>query len=192
MAPKLSYMSQLVWSGITSNTKTTIYHRLGQLSLSYDYLEIMSEIYVKFGGLPFSFGKLKTLILLYEMEQRYLLGLACLLKSSPVIHTLEIRFSMSSGLATDKWNILELDLEAFIPFLSHLEVIEISLGYIISENAITFPKFVLKYGTGLQNLTLNFWRSQSSLPPNSIDDTVALLQGFPRASANVKLSTFCF
>ncbi|XP_050369003.1 putative F-box/FBD/LRR-repeat protein At4g03220 [Argentina anserina] len=158
------------------------------LELSHDYyLEILSEIYLESGGLPFSFGKLKTLRMSGEMRQRHLGGLACLLKSSPVVHTLDLWFSQEEE---HKWN-NDL-LETLIPFLIRLKVVNIHLGKIISENAITFAKIMLKYGTDLENIILKFWRSGSALPPNALVDTIALLNGFPRASINAKLSTYCY
>ncbi|XP_050368798.1 putative F-box/FBD/LRR-repeat protein At4g03220 [Argentina anserina] len=144
------------------------------LELSHHYLELH-----EFGGLPFSFGKLKTLRIYYSIGQRHLRGLACLLKSSPLVHTLKIWFDRDKE---DKWK--QDCFQQLTPYLISLKVVDIDLGFIISENAITFAKVLLKYGTGLQNIILH-----SPLPPNALDDTIVLLNGFPRASANVKLST---
>ncbi|XP_062014322.1 putative F-box/FBD/LRR-repeat protein At4g03220 [Rosa rugosa] len=195
-------------------TKTNIFHNSAINLLSHssqaeileildDYLEILSDIYIEFGGVPFSFGKLETLKIGYTMKQRYIPGIACLLKSSPVVHTLDIDFL--SFEENDKWNNIMLDnanctqeqywetqAQHLIPFLSHLKVVDIGLGNLISENAITFAKFLLKYGRGLQKMTLSFWRSGSSLPPNSLNDTIDLLKGFPRASADLEFSRYCY
>ncbi|KAK9919511.1 hypothetical protein M0R45_028102 [Rubus argutus] len=174
------------------------------LTIDGDYLQILLEIYFELGDLPFSFMKLKTLKIEDPTKQRYIPGIASLFKSSPIVHTLDICFGPSVG-GNDKWyNILlddanctqeqywETQAQYLTPFLSHLKVVNISLGDMIPENAITFAKFLLKYGRGLQKTVLSFWRSNRSLPPNSLNDTIALIEGFPRASADVKFSTFCY
>lgn len=77
------------------------------------------------------------------------------------------------------------------PFLSHLQVADIDVGEVIPKNAFNFAKFLLKYARGLQKMILHFTWSESCLPPDPLNDTIALLEGFPRASAEVKFSTFC-
>lgn len=79
------------------------------------------------------------------------------------------------------------------PFLSHLQVAEIDVSEMIPKNAFNFGKFLLKYARGLQKMILriHFRWSESCVPPDPLNDTIALLEGFPRASAEVKFSTFC-
>ncbi|XP_062009626.1 putative F-box/FBD/LRR-repeat protein At4g03220 [Rosa rugosa] len=176
------------------------------LTISYNYLQFLSETYFELGGLPFSFMKLETLRIKNpscRLNKRYIPGIACLFKSSPKVHTLEICFSDSfrgKGKVNDKWNNILLDdsncteeqfwetqAQNFSPFLSHLKVANIEVG----KNSINFAKFLLKYGRGLQEVILSFREGRSTLLPNSLNDTIDLLKGFPRASAYVKFSISC-
>ncbi|XP_024200385.1 putative F-box/FBD/LRR-repeat protein At4g03220 [Rosa chinensis] len=209
--PKRSSLSYSFRLGITT---TKIFHKsvinllchssqAEILGIFDDYLEILSDIYTEFGGVPFSFFKLETLRIGSTMKQRYIPGIACLLKSSPLLNTLYFEFYYFEE--NGKWNNIMLDngnctqeqywetqAQHLLPFLSHLKVVDIGLGNMISESAITFAKFLLKYGRGLRKMTLSFWRSGSSLSPNSLNDTIDLLKGFPRASADVEFSRFCY
>ncbi|KAK9919485.1 hypothetical protein M0R45_028076 [Rubus argutus] len=204
-ALKTSNLSYLFPSRFTSKiNKNHLVHHLScssqveDLTICFDYLQILSEIYFELGGLPFSFSKLKTLTVWLPFKNECIPGIACLFKSSPVVHTLDIYFWASiegNNILLDDANCStqeqywETQAQYLIPFLSHLKVVNIGLHDTIPENAITFAKFVLKYGRGLQRLILRFIGSNSSLPPNSLNDTIALIEGLPRASADVKFST---
>ncbi|KAM5580936.1 hypothetical protein ABKV19_010252 [Rosa sericea] len=161
------------------------------LTISYNYLQLLSETYFELGGLPFSFMKLETLRIKNpscRLNKRYIPGIACLFKSSPKVHTLEICFSDSfkgKGKVNDKWNNILLDdsncteeqfwetqAQNFSPFLSHLKVANIEVG----NNSINFAKFLLKYGSGLQEVILSFRKGRSTLPPNSLND---FIKGIP-------------
>jgi hypothetical protein len=207
-ALKKSYLCYWFPSSITTKiNKNHLVHHLScssqveDLTIYYDYLQILSEIYFELGGLPFSFLKLKTLTICPPSKHECIPGIAILFRSSPIVHTLNIDFCSSiegNNILLDDANCStqeqywETQAQYLTPFLSHLKVVKIRLGDMIPENAITFAKFVLKYGRGLQKLILSFNRSKSSLPPNSLNDTIALIEGFPRASADVKFSTFCY
>lgn len=179
--------------------------------ISDNYLQILSGIYFKLGGLPFSFMKLKTLTIFpISTMKRYIPGMACLFKSCPVIHSLSIWFYGFNYTweKNDMWNNQSLDDANFTQeqywesqgqilssFLSHLKEVEIFLGRImIPESAIVFAKFVLKYGRGLQTIKVRFRKSssRSSLPPKSLSKTIALIERSPRASADIKFSTTCY
>ncbi|KAM5561638.1 hypothetical protein ABKV19_022303 [Rosa sericea] len=173
-----------------------------ELIIDSDFLQILSKIYFELGGLPFSFMKLKSLEI--KIEKRYIpsRGIACLFKNSPMVHNLRIYLVTHSYEGNDKWNdsddanctcrFWETRAQYLSPFLSNLKVVEISLGNMIPENGITFAKFFLKYGRGLQKVILRFWRGKSTLPPNLLNDTIALMEGIPRASADVEFSTSCY
>lgn len=120
------------------------------------------------------------------MKKGCIRGIACLLKGSPVVHTLEI-LSLEYG----KWNNSLLKAEAHQYLrkgLSHIKVVSIILAGNISENAVAFAELLLKYGNGLQEMIISSLWSRS-LPPNFLDDTIALLKSFPRASADIKFLT---
>ncbi|XP_062008481.1 putative F-box/FBD/LRR-repeat protein At4g03220 [Rosa rugosa] len=204
---KRSFISSpLTTKKINNNSVVDVLSASSQVEdfeISHDYLQILSEIYFEFGGLPFSFMKLKTLRIWSPIKQRYIPGMACLFKSSPVVHTLEIYFY--SYEENGKWNNQSLDDanctqeqywetqgQYLSPSLSHLKVVRISLGEMIPESAIKFAKFVLKYGRHLQKMSVSFHMSKSCLPPNSLSDTIALIKSFRRASAYVKFSTLCY
>lgn len=75
------------------------------------------------------------------------------------------------------------------PFLSHLEVVDINVGERETnpECAVSFAKFLLKYGKSLKK----FMISNDHGPRNSLNDIIRLLEKSPRASYYVQFLTFC-
>ncbi|XP_061993601.1 putative F-box/FBD/LRR-repeat protein At4g03220 [Rosa rugosa] len=200
--------SEFLWPHITTkkisnNSVIDLFSSSSQveeLTITFDFLRILSEIYFEFGGLPFSFMKLIKTLDIYP-DKRYFpaRGIACLFKSS-IVHRLRIHLFMDSYEENyDEWTDLdyanstekqycETRAQYLSPFLSHLKVVDINLGNMIPENAVTFAKFFLKYGRGLQKVNLRFCRGKSNLPPNLLKD----IKGLPRASADVEISISCY
>nr|XP_011467836.1 PREDICTED: putative F-box/FBD/LRR-repeat protein At4g03220 [Fragaria vesca subsp. vesca] len=171
------------------------------LDIFYDFLQTLSEIYFEFGGLPFSFMKLKNLLIDIELGKQQFPGVACLLKSSPVVHELTIYFDVDEG-KHEYWNNSLLDdancseeqywetqAQYMSPFLSHLEAVDIDVGEreTIPECAVSFAKFLLKYGKSLKRFII----SNDNGPRNSLNDIIRLLEKSPRASYYVQFLTFC-
>ncbi|PRQ38061.1 putative leucine-rich repeat domain, L domain-containing protein [Rosa chinensis] len=201
--------SEFLWPHITTkkisnNSVIDLFSSSSQveeLTIAFDFLQILSEIYFELGGLPFSFMKLKTLDI--YLDERYFpaRGIACLFKS-PVVHRLRIHLFVDSYEENyDEWTDLdyanctekqycETRGQYLSPFLSHLKVVDINLGTMIPENAVTFAKFFLKYVGGLQKVNLRYF--QCNLPPNLLKDIIALMEGLPRASADVEISISCY
>ncbi|KAK9924770.1 hypothetical protein M0R45_033121 [Rubus argutus] len=137
-----------------------------EFEISYNSLRILSGIYFELGGIPFSFMKLKNLTIETVFDKQDILGVACLLKSSPVVDTLMIYFRSIEGNMSGT-----------------------TLCWLMPENAINFAKFLLKYGKGLQKMNLHLRRRDNYRPFDQRNDAaIASIKGFPRASANVKIS----
>ncbi|KAM1708110.1 hypothetical protein ACFX15_001102 [Malus domestica] len=164
----------------------------------YDsYLRILSDIYFK-GGLPYSFMNLKTLqIFIRVFNKDVIPGLTCLFKSSPKLHTLSI-YTMNAYLETylPTWHNILLDdagcteeqfwesqAQILSHFLCHLKVVNIhDYSHRINENVIKFARFLLEHGRSLQEIILH------SRHPSGKEKIGSVLEGFPRASAGVKIS----
>ncbi|KAM1164437.1 hypothetical protein ACFX13_024590 [Malus domestica] len=174
-----------------------------QLVLSIDALQVLSRIYFE-DGLPNSFVKLQTLEIQTEgFGKREIPGLTCLFKSSPILHTLKIDISNGSD-HNDVWNNSLLDItecteeqywesqaQVLSPSLCHLKVVKIvvasyPMNLIIPESVISVVRVLLQYGGGLQDMVLSSYHPTYFRDPWK--DTIGLIEGFPRASANVKIS----
>ncbi|XP_068314865.1 putative F-box/FBD/LRR-repeat protein At4g03220 [Pyrus communis] len=164
----------------------------------YDsYLRILSDIYFE-GGLPYSFMNLKTLqIFIRVFNKDVIPGITCLFKSSPKLHTLSI-YTMNTYLETylPTWHNILLDdagcteeqfwesqAQILSHFLGHLKVVNIhDYSHRINENVIKFARFLLEHGRSLQEIILH------SRHPSRKEKIGSVLEGFPRASAGVKIS----
>ncbi|KAM0958689.1 hypothetical protein ACFX15_023355 [Malus domestica] len=174
-----------------------------QLVLSIDALQVLSRIYFE-DGLPNSFVKLQTLEIQTEgFGKREIPGLTCLFKSSPILHTLKIDISNGSD-HNDVWNNSLLDItecteeqywesqaQVLSPSLCHLKVVKIvvasyPMNLMIPESVISVVRVLLQYGGGLQDMVLSSYHPTYFRDPWK--DTIGLIEGFPRASANVKIS----
>lgn len=68
-------------------------------------------------------------------------------------------------------------------FLGHLKVVNIhDYSHRINENVIKFARFLLEHGRSLQEIILH------SRHPSRKEKIGSVLEGFPRASAGVKIS----
>ncbi|TQD81457.1 hypothetical protein C1H46_032988 [Malus baccata] len=124
-------------------------------------------------------------------------GLTCLFKSSPKLHTLSI-YTMNAYLETylPTWHNILLDdagcteeqfwesqAQILSHFLCHLKVVNIhDYSHRINENVIKFARFLLEHGRSLQEIILH------SRHPSGKEKIGSVLEGFPRASAGVKIS----
>ncbi|KAK9910752.1 hypothetical protein M0R45_034699 [Rubus argutus] len=170
------------------------------LVISVDFLRVLSKIYFE-GGLPYPFVQLQTLkIQTTSLNRHDIPGIACLFKSSPMVHTILIEI-LGDGARDDKWFDVSLDkaycteeqywesqAQALIDFLYHLNVAMIHVkGSMIHKSVVTLVRFLLEHGRGLQEMVLTSQQLNSG-NLSLWEDQIRLLEGFPRASADVKLS----
>ncbi|CAB4304769.1 unnamed protein product [Prunus armeniaca] len=113
------------------------FSQVQDLSLYHQIFKILSNIYFELGGLPCSFKNLKTLYISTSLSKSDIPGIACLFKSSPVVHKLGIRIYSSRGPDSDKWDnylfngryteeqFWEAQAQTLNPLLCHLEVVKI-------------------------------------------------------------------
>ncbi|RXI09078.1 hypothetical protein DVH24_023222 [Malus domestica] len=161
------------------------------------FMQILSDIYFE-GGLPYSFMNLKTLQIFIRIFNKDVIpGITCLFKSSPKLHTLSI-YTMNAYLETylPTWHNILLDdagcteeqfwesqAQILSHFLGHLKVVNIhDYSHRINENVIKFARFLLEHGRSLQEIILH------SRHPSGKEKISSVLEGFPRASAGVKIS----
>ncbi|XP_048446845.1 putative F-box/FBD/LRR-repeat protein At4g03220 [Pyrus x bretschneideri] len=161
------------------------------------YLRILSRIDFE-GGLPYSFMELKTLQIFVDcLNKAVIPGLACLFKTSRILHTLSIyiwhRVLVNDSTNWQKFLLDDVDCteeryweneaQNMSHFLRHLKVVNIHhYPYVIDENVITFAKFLLQHGEGLQEMLFNVRDSKGW------EDKISLLKELPWANGDVKIS----
>ncbi|KAL4569791.1 hypothetical protein LXL04_025434 [Taraxacum kok-saghyz] len=162
------------------------------LVLESRFVEIMSKN-KHFATIFFRpFMKLKSL----ELQTSEVLGLANLLKSCPMIHTLIIKISEGYK-AERRWNthsLIKLSWEEKFweshakdlkPLLSYIKIVKIH-GFSESDNDISLVKFLLKHGNVLQDLILCL-RDETTRSYYRHENFKLHIMGFSRASLDVKL-----
>ncbi|KAM1406450.1 hypothetical protein ACFXTH_001119 [Malus domestica] len=151
------------------------------------YLRILSRIYFE-GGLPYSFMELTTLQIFVDcLNKAVIPGLACLFKTSRILHTLSIyiwhRVLVNNSTKWTEERYWENEAQNMSHFLRHLKVVNIHhYPYVIDENVITFAKFLLQHGEGLQEMLFNV------RDPKGWDDKISLLKELPWGNGDVKIS----
>ncbi|CAB4304770.1 unnamed protein product [Prunus armeniaca] len=164
----------LTVKGIKIHSTVNLFSAISQvqnLRLSFEIFEILSKRYFEFGGLPYSFINLKSLQIDTSWSKSHIPGIACLFKSSPVVHTLGIEIIKSyCAPGNNKWNINLLDnghcteeqfwdaqAQTLSPFLCHLKVVKIrvfqKMGH---EGVISIARFLLEHGKNLTGPAPNF------------------------------------
>ncbi|RXH68094.1 hypothetical protein DVH24_028241 [Malus domestica] len=130
------------------------------------------------------FNNLKSLELHTCFNKNNIPGLACIFKSSPMLHTLILniindykivrRRKKSTGNPTLK------------PFLQNLKVVKIH-GFLEYENEVSLTKFLLKHGKALEEMILctGHCKAKYSLQRQKIRSQ---MMGFSWASSNAKIA----
>uniref|UniRef100_A0A5B7BF76 F-box domain-containing protein n=1 Tax=Davidia involucrata TaxID=16924 RepID=A0A5B7BF76_DAVIN len=161
-------------------------------------VELLSKIDFA-GGLPSSFNNLRSLDFHTGLNKRDIPGIACLLRSSPTLHTLNIVIHNYYKTGRDRWNRDLLDsssfteeqywesqIQAFKSFQHCLKVVKIEVcGSKISESEVNLVKFLLKHGRVLQEMILSSNPMGTPLWERTIGSQI---MEFPQASANVEIS----
>ncbi|CAB4274295.1 unnamed protein product [Prunus armeniaca] len=178
------------------------FSQVQDLSLYHQIFKILSNIYFELGGLPCSFKNLKTLYISTSLSKSDIPGIACLFKSSPVVHKLGIRIYSSRGPDSDKWDnylfngryteeqFWEAQAQTLNPLLCHLEVVKIWVPSrdIDHERAINMVRFLLEHGKNLQEMIIAPEYPQAYCVPGWKNKIIVVIEGLPRGSANVKIS----
>ncbi|CAN6702271.1 unnamed protein product [Malus baccata var. baccata] len=119
-------------------------------------------------------------------------GIACLLKSSPVVHTLMLELCI-----LQRWNnplldntrctedqYLQNQVQGSNAFLCHLKVVKPYTNFSVFYSTINIVRFLFEQGRSLQDMIfccsvkpLSFWLNE-----------IRRIEGFPRASTEVKIS----
>ncbi|BFG26210.1 hypothetical protein CerSpe_124840 [Prunus speciosa] len=155
--------------------------QVGSLCLSYRILEILSKIYLEFGGLPYSFMNLKTLQIYTDLRKADIPGIACIFRSSHAVRNLTITITAGCDIHSPPagW---ENQAQSLSSFLCHLKVVNIVVWTnTIHESVINVVRFLLQHGRGLQKFVISSWHSK-------VHDQLATL--FPRASTHLEGSWF--
>ncbi|XP_020415667.1 uncharacterized protein LOC109948137 [Prunus persica] len=191
--------------GIKIHSTVNLFSAISQvqnLRLSFEIFEILSKRYFEFGGLPpCSFINLKSLQIDTSWSKSYIPGIACLFKSSPVVHTLGIE--IKSYCAPDnKWNNNLLDnghctkeqfwdaeAQTLSPFLCHLKVVKIrvfqKMGH---EGVISIASFLLEHGKNLQEMIIITPKYYKASDVAAWKDKIGIIEGLSRGSTDVKTS----
>ncbi|VVA35911.1 PREDICTED: putative [Prunus dulcis] len=140
------------------------FSQVQNLSLYHQIFKILSNIYFELGGLPCSFKNLNTLYISTSLSKSDIPGIACLFKSSPVVHKLGIRIYCSRGPDGDKWDnyllsgryteeqFWEAQAQTLNPLLCHLKVVKIqNLKDMKHEGVVNIAR--------VQELVLHIWFS---------------------------------
>ncbi|ONI18576.1 hypothetical protein PRUPE_3G224300 [Prunus persica] len=154
---------------------------VGSLCLSYRILEILSKIYLEFGGLPYSFMNLKTLQIYTDLRKADIPAIACIFRSSPAVRNLTITITAGCDIHSPPagW---ENQAQSLSSFLCHLKVVNIVVWTnTIHESVINVVRFLLQHGRALQKFVISSWHSK-------VHDQLATL--FPRASTRLEGSWF--
>ncbi|XP_059449082.1 putative F-box/FBD/LRR-repeat protein At4g03220 [Corylus avellana] len=145
------------------------------------------------------FHNLKSLELHTSFNKNNVLGIACLFRSSPTLHTLILKINNDYNMERREWNrdlwdmssseeeqFWESQTQTLKSFLENLKVVEVH-GFLECENEVSLAKFLLKHGKALQEMTLCTGNSgaRDSLRRQKIRSQ---MMGFSWASSNAKIS----
>ncbi|KAH7862034.1 hypothetical protein Vadar_033925 [Vaccinium darrowii] len=137
------------------------------LSVGSQVLEILSSIYSSEGGLRYSFNNLRTLELRTYLTKDEVTGIICFLSSSPILHTVTMGVSCSmtgnETLDDDRyWSSQSQNLKSIE---RHLKVARIDVqGTKMSKSVVSLVKFLLRYETALQEMTLTLESDPADSP----------------------------
>ncbi|KAA8524530.1 hypothetical protein F0562_010953 [Nyssa sinensis] len=162
-------------------------------------VELLSNIDFA-GGLPSSFNNLTSLELSTGLNKRDIPGIACILRSSPILHRLNIVIHNNYRTGRNRWDRDLLDnsgfteeqywesqIESFKSFQNHLKVVKIDVcGSKIHDSTVDLVKFLLKHGRVLEEMILTSL-STHSMDPSLWQQIGSQIIEFPQASANVKI-----
>ncbi|KAH7860736.1 hypothetical protein Vadar_017404 [Vaccinium darrowii] len=163
------------------------------LCVTSKVLKILGDIDCA-GGFPCSFSNLTTLKLHTNMTKDEITGIICLLRSSPILHTITISVNDCSDTRYESWDeeqCLESQSRTFESLEHHLKVVRIHIQYTTvlmtrHKTTLNFVEFLLRHGKVLQEITLT---SNSSRWDCSIQrPNILWKMKFPRASSVVNTS----
>ncbi|KAM6572743.1 hypothetical protein CsatA_016823 [Cannabis sativa] len=166
-------------------------------------LQILSE-HIYLGERLNPFEDLQTLELHVDMKKDNLSGLACLFRSSPMLHTLILKHIISKIERKRKWKIDQQSAseseefwvsqaETLKLFFHNLKIVTID-GVFKSEKEVSLPKFLLRHGKALEEMTLcintkhPFYNTNIHRRQNSFRSQV---MGWPRASSTANITIRC-
>ncbi|KAF4382588.1 hypothetical protein F8388_015416 [Cannabis sativa] len=166
-------------------------------------LQILSE-HIYLGERLNPFEDLQTLELHVDMKKDNVSGLACVFRSSPMLHTLILKHIISKIERKRKWKIDQQSAseseefwvsqaETLKLFFHNLKIVTIH-GVFKSEKEVSLPKFLLRHGKALEEMTLcintkhPFYNTNIHRRQNSFWSQV---MGWPRASSNANITIRC-
>ncbi|KAE9616830.1 hypothetical protein Lal_00034923 [Lupinus albus] len=144
------------------------------------------------------FRNLKSLELNIGFSKSNVRGLACLFRSSLMLHTLIMKMIKDYKIEGKQWNselrdmtsteeekYWESQIPSLMSFLQHLKVVKIH-RFFECESEVTLAKFLLKHGNALEEMILCAGRCNAgeTLRRQKIRSQ---MMGFSRASSNAKL-----
>ncbi|KAF7140298.1 hypothetical protein RHSIM_Rhsim06G0154300 [Rhododendron simsii] len=145
------------------------------------------------------FNSLKTLELHTSLDKHNIPALACLFRSSPMLHTLILKVINGYKIERRRWNRVLWDIsssgeeqywesqtQALKSFLHHLKVVKIH-GFSECENDVSLAKFLLMHGKVLQEMTLSSGHT-SSRDPLRRERIRSQMMGLSIASSDAKLA----
>ncbi|KAJ1379743.1 Leucine-rich repeat domain superfamily [Sesbania bispinosa] len=145
------------------------------------------------------FYNLKSLELHTGFNKSNIQGLACLFRSSPILHTLILKIINDYKTERKQWNRDLWDMtsteeeqywESQIPslksFLQHLKVVKIH-GFLDCENEVTLAKFLLKHGKALEEMMISCAGQCNARDTLRRQKIRSQMMGFSWASSNAKV-----
>ncbi|XP_057953886.1 putative F-box/FBD/LRR-repeat protein At4g03220 [Malania oleifera] len=165
------------------------------LTLDSQSTEILANT-KRFGALLHPFDSLKQLELHTRFDKNNIPGLACLFRSSPMLHTLSLQILNDRRVERRQLNrdrsgseeeqYWESQTHTLKSFLHHLKVVKIH-GVLECENEISLAKFLLKHGKELQEIILCSGQYCSGRDSRQQRKIKAEMMGFSWASSNAKI-----
>ncbi|XP_058220215.1 putative F-box/FBD/LRR-repeat protein At4g03220 [Rhododendron vialii] len=150
-------------------------------------LETLSKIDSE-GGLPCSFTNLVTLELHTYLTKDEIIGITCLLRSSPILRTMTIISNSCSGtrnMDLDEKQYWKSQIQNLKSIEVHLKVVRIDVQDVqMHERAVYLGKLLLCHGRALQEMTLNL-RSYPVVPSFEQQRVQSEIMTFAHASSNV-------
>ncbi|XP_008230171.1 PREDICTED: putative F-box/FBD/LRR-repeat protein At4g03220 [Prunus mume] len=180
-----------------SNLFMGLYHA-HCLTLDTQCIEILSNSNY-FAVYLHPFNNLKSLELHTGFNKNNVPGLACIFRSSPMLHTLTLNIINDYKIERRQWNkdlwemsnseeekFWESQTQALKSFLQNLTVVKIQ-GFLECENEVSLAKFLLKHGKALQEMILctGHCKARYSLQRQKIRSQ---MMGFSWASSNAKIA----
>ncbi|CAB4274299.1 unnamed protein product [Prunus armeniaca] len=180
-----------------SNLFMGLYHA-HCLTLDTQCIEILSNSNY-FAVYLHPFNNLKSLELHTGFNKNNVPGLACIFRSSPMLHTLTLDIINDYKIERRQWNkdlwemsnseeekFWESQTQALKSFLQNLTVVKIQ-GFLECENEVSLAKFLLKHGKALQEMILctGHCKARYSLQRQKIRSQ---MMGFSWASSNAKIA----